>query len=105
MRSVQTKGTTGPDGVLSLAIQLGTPETEWDVVVIVQPRTAPPVPEKPLVNGVHPDWPAGFFDEIAGKWEGEVGRSETGDLGWPPGYSKAPSVLSRTRRSCGHLRV
>ncbi|MBS0265099.1 MAG: hypothetical protein JSS02_24420 [Planctomycetes bacterium] len=38
MQTIQTRERTGSDGALSLRIPLGHPDTEFDVVVIVQPK-------------------------------------------------------------------
>lgn len=38
MHTIQICERTGPDGILLLRIPLGQPETEFEVVVVVQPR-------------------------------------------------------------------
>ena len=38
MRTVQLSGKTGPDGVLHVSVPVGAPETECEVVVVVQPK-------------------------------------------------------------------
>jgi hypothetical protein len=70
MRTIQVRGKTGADGVLHLSIPLGTPEAEFEAVVVVQPQ-AP--------SGVHPDWPPGFFEKTAGAWQGELERAPQGE--------------------------
>jgi hypothetical protein len=60
VRVIQMSATAGPDGLLHLAIPVGSTGGEFEVAVIVQPR--------PSVNG-------------------EAGRKPTPEeLGWPPGY-------------------
>jgi hypothetical protein len=39
MHTIQTRECTGPDGALSLRIPLGQPDTEFEVVVVVQPKS------------------------------------------------------------------
>jgi hypothetical protein len=57
MQTIQVRGKTGADGVLHLSIPLGTPEAEFEAVVVVQPQTP---------AAIHPEWPPGFFEETAG---------------------------------------
>ncbi len=52
MRRIETTGKTGADGVLHLSIPLGTPDTEYVVLVYVHPRVT--------------EWPAGYFEETFG---------------------------------------
>ena len=44
MHTIQTRERTGHDGALSLRIPLGHPDTEFDVVVVVQPKAPAQVP-------------------------------------------------------------
>jgi hypothetical protein len=39
MHTIQTRERTDPDGTLSLRIPLGQPDTEFEVVVVVQPKS------------------------------------------------------------------
>ena len=39
MHTIQTRERTGRDGALCLRIPLGQPDTEFDVVVVVQPKS------------------------------------------------------------------
>lgn len=47
MHTIQTRERTGRDGVLSLRIQLGQPDTEFEVVVVVQPKSTADTPHLP----------------------------------------------------------
>jgi hypothetical protein len=38
MRTIEASGKTGADGSLSLRIPLGQPNTEFELVVVVQPK-------------------------------------------------------------------
>jgi hypothetical protein len=40
MQTIHATGTSGPDGTLTLTVPLGTPNTECEVVVVVQPKVA-----------------------------------------------------------------
>jgi hypothetical protein len=70
MRTIQVHGKTGADGVLHLSIPVGTPEMEFEVVVVAQPA----LPEE-----TDSDWPPGFFEETAGAWQGELERAPQGE--------------------------
>jgi hypothetical protein len=52
MHTIQTTERTGNDGALSLRIPLGQPDVEFDVVVVVQPKSSSQT--SPL--------PPGYFD-------------------------------------------
>ena len=43
MNTIHVREKTGKDGALSLRIPLGQPETEFEVVVVVQPAAVLPV--------------------------------------------------------------
>ncbi len=47
MHTIQTRERTGSDGALSLRIPLGQPDTEFDVVVVVQPKSPAKAPQLP----------------------------------------------------------
>jgi hypothetical protein len=53
MQAIQVTEKTGPDGTLTLRVPLGTPNTEFDIVVVLQPK-----PKPPQGRG----WPPGYFD-------------------------------------------
>ena len=52
MQTIQTRERTGHDGALSLRIPLGQPDTEFDVIVVVQPMS----------SAHSPQLPASYFD-------------------------------------------
>jgi hypothetical protein len=70
MRTIPIRGKTGTDGVLHLSVPLGTPEAEFEVVVVAQPA---------LPEAADGDWPPGFFEETAGAWQGELERAPQGE--------------------------
>lgn len=58
MQTLTLTAHVGADGILRLEVPIGLTDTAVEVVLVVQPR--PP----------HPDWPPGFFDHVAGGWQG-----------------------------------
>ena len=63
MQTIQVMEKTGKDGTLSLRIPLGKPETEYEVLVVVQPRGVAAPEER--------GWPPGYFD-LAGSIDDET---------------------------------
>ncbi|MBO0700698.1 MAG: hypothetical protein J2P46_20040 [Zavarzinella sp.] len=47
MQTIQTRERTGTDGTLTVRVPLGQPDTEFDIVLVVQPK---------LANGPLPPW-------------------------------------------------
>jgi hypothetical protein len=48
MQTIQTRERTGTDGTVTVRVPLGQPDTEFDVVLVVQPKpvaNSPPVPQ------------------------------------------------------------
>ena len=54
MEAIRVLEKTGKDGALHLRIPLGKPETEYEVVIVVQPKTPGSMEER--------GWPPGYFD-------------------------------------------
>lgn len=59
MQTIHVVEKTGSDGMLSLRIPLGNPETEYEVLVVVQPAAAAATLEE---HG----WPPGYFEKTFG---------------------------------------
>jgi len=55
MQMSHVREKTGRDGTLSLRIPLGVPDSEFDVVVVVQPAAF-------ASTSVVGSWPPGYFD-------------------------------------------
>jgi hypothetical protein len=53
MQTIQLRERTGADGTLTLRVPVGRPDTEVDVVIVVQPKAAASDPRPP-----------GYFDLI-----------------------------------------
>src|SRR5258708_5078309 len=58
MPNIPVPGRTRKDGMLHLDIPLGKPETEFEVVVVVQPKDTSANAGTPEERG----WPPGYFD-------------------------------------------
>ena len=68
MQSIKLRSHVGPDGVLRLHIPVGLPDTELEVVVVLQPLAS--TSQQPVAEERR--WPPGFFEETAGAWQGEL---------------------------------
>ena len=66
MRTVELQQKSGADGMLRLEIPVETVATEFEVVIILQPKTL-----DAKLLGLENGWPEGFFEETAGAWQGE----------------------------------
>lgn len=78
MQTIRVREKTGKDGTLSLRIPLGTPEAEFEVLVVVQPLTATPEER---------GWPPGYFDRTFGSIQDETFvRPPQGELPKPVAF-------------------
>jgi hypothetical protein len=61
MQSMTLRTHVGKDGILKLKMPIGIKNKDLDVIVLVHP-----------LDDVQPiaEWPANFFTEIIGSWEG-----------------------------------
>jgi hypothetical protein len=76
MQTIRVSKKTGKDGTLLLRIPLGKPEAEFEVVVVIQPKSGSAAPTTPEERG----WPPGYF-ELAGSITDETFvRPPQGDL-------------------------
>ena len=62
METYRSLGKVGDDGILHLDIPVGVPNSEFEVVVVLQPRAGATQPEAPE----DPGWPPGYFEQTAG---------------------------------------
>jgi hypothetical protein len=62
MDTYRSPGKSGEDGIVHLDIPVGVPNSEFDIVVILQPKTPETEPEAPASLG----WPPEYFEETAG---------------------------------------
>ena len=58
MQTVRVTQRTGKDGVLHVSIPLGTPEADFEVVLVVQPKGTEPSSNTPGQHG----WSPEYFD-------------------------------------------
>ena len=80
MQTIRTLEKTGKDGTLRMRIPLGKPETEYEVVVVVQPTDVSVTATWPDERG----WPPGYFDRTFGSITDETfERPPQGELPRP----------------------
>lgn len=73
MQTIHATEKTGSDGTLNLRVSLGQPDTEFEVVVIVQPK----------LNALERrGWPPGYFDLFGSIDDDTFVRPPQGE--WPP---------------------
>jgi hypothetical protein len=79
MRSLSLRSRIGRDGILRLEIPVGAANVDCDVVVVVEPvASVPPCASAAASESL--GWSPGFFEETAGKWEGDpLVRPEQGE--------------------------
>ena len=81
MQTLHVTERTGKDGVLNVSIPLGTPNADFDVVLVVQPKVAAASADGAEARG----WPPGYFD-LAGSIDDDTfERPPQGEL--PPAIS------------------
>jgi hypothetical protein len=79
MKTIRVLEKTGKDGSLLLRIPLGQPETEFEVVVVVQPKEVGTM----AITPEQPGWPSGYFDLAGSITEATFVRHPQGDLPKP----------------------
>ena len=62
----------GEDGLLRVSVPVDEPGKRYHLIIHLEPEPPAP-PEKGS------GWPAGFFEETAGKWIGEFPTDSEGD--------------------------
>jgi hypothetical protein len=67
MQTLRVSQRTGKDGVLHVSVPLGTPDADYDVLLVVQPNETKPAVVSPEDLG----WPPGYFD-LAGSIDDET---------------------------------
>ena len=75
METIRVLEKTGKDGTLHLRIPLGKPEAEYEVVVVMQPKTADSKEER--------GWPPDYFDLAGSITDDTFERPSQGDLPRP----------------------
>ena len=71
MESIKLQSHAGPDGVLKLEVPVGMGDTDYEVMVIVQPvhATAENTQGSSISSPEDLGWPPGFFEQTAGSLE------------------------------------
>jgi hypothetical protein len=73
MNSIRLRATVDAQGKVMLEMPLELANQEVDLVVVFETVAhVPPTPEKMPIQG----WPPGFFEQVAGGWQGEPLRRE-----------------------------
>jgi hypothetical protein len=67
MHSVTLRSHVGADGILNLQVPSGVRDAEVEVTVTVKRVSLASEPNQAEPRG----WQPGFFEELAGSWEGE----------------------------------
>jgi hypothetical protein len=74
MRTIQLVQEAGADKTLQLTIPVDRAGWRYEVVIVVAPEPESSQPPTPEQRG----WPAGFFEQTAGAWQGEFVRESEG---------------------------
>ena len=61
METLRVSQRTGKDGVLHLSVPLGTPDADYDVVLVVEPKV-----KGPIETAEERGWPPGYFEGTFG---------------------------------------
>ena len=75
MRTIHTLQQAGPDKTLHLTIPVEEANRRYQVLIVIEPKHAaglPPAGDR--------GWPPGFFEQTAGRWQGEFVREPEGDF-------------------------
>ena len=62
MHTLRVTERTGKDGVLHIDFPVGTPDADFEVVLVVQPKPGEPAEGLAVPHG----WPPGYFDNTFG---------------------------------------
>jgi hypothetical protein len=80
MQTVRVSEKTGNDGMLHIEIPTGQPAAEYDVVIVLQPRSPSKAPAAANALG----WPTGYFEKTFGSITDEFfARPPQGELPKP----------------------
>lgn len=71
-RTIHTLQEVGPDKVLHLNIPVDQGSCYYKLVITLEPDTPPERQPTPEELG----WPPGYFEQTAGRWEGEFVRDQ-----------------------------
>ncbi len=71
MQTLHVQSQSGSDGVLHLEIPVETPNADYDIVIVLNPRHA-----ASTATAEERGWPPGFFESTAGAWQGDFVRDQ-----------------------------
>lgn len=71
MQSIKFHSHAGPDGMLKFEVPVGQSDTDFEVMVIVQPMmtVAKSSPDSSIRSPQDLGWPAGYFEQTEGSLE------------------------------------
>lgn len=78
MKTLHTHSRTSPQGVLTIAVPVGLPSTDVDVVLVVSEAAKNGRSGGVVASGDAAAWNK-FVDETAGAWRGELVRPPRGE--------------------------
>ncbi|RKZ36341.1 MAG: hypothetical protein DRQ49_13560 [Gammaproteobacteria bacterium] len=73
MQTITLNSHAGSDGILHLKVPVASPETEFQIIMMLRPITAK---ESKLKTLEELGWTPGFFETTYGAWEGELIREQ-----------------------------
>ena len=77
MQTIELKSRAGADGVLRFEIPAGGANTDYDVLIVLQPSNR----DGTQAASENRAWLPAFFEQTAGAWEGEqLVREPQGDF-------------------------
>jgi hypothetical protein len=71
MQTLHVQSQSGADGVLHLDIPVEAPNADYNIVVVLHPRS-----NVSKTQAADRDWPPGFFEAPAGMWQGDFVRDQ-----------------------------
>ena len=71
MQTLHVQSQSGSDGVLHLDIPVEAPNADYDIVVVLQPRS-----NFSTTPAADRGWPPGSFEATAGAWQGDFVRDQ-----------------------------
>ena len=74
MKTVELIEDADADKILRLAIPVDEPSRRYRLTISIEPEAEATGAESA------DDWPAGFFERTAGRWQGELERQPQGDF-------------------------
>ena len=71
MKTLHVQSQSSSDGILHLDIPVETPNADYDIVMVLHPRS-----NVSTTTTEDRGWPPGFFEATAGAWQGDFVRDQ-----------------------------